>query len=117
MSDRRTAAPGDGSDAREETSLKGWRRHARVSDRTGGPSLALGDKLRAVVLYGPAARGERPSGDSEIHLLVVLADLALETLAAAGPALGRWIGRGRAMPRLFTPATLREAADVFPVEL
>jgi hypothetical protein len=94
-----------------------WRSHAAVSDLVAGLSLALGDKLRSVVLYGPAARGEKPSGDAELHLLVVLADLELATLAAAGPHLARWLARGRAMPRLFTPATLSEAADVFPIEL
>ena len=103
--------------ARDESSTRRWRSHAAVADLIASLTLALSDKVRAVVLYGPAARGEKPSGDSELHLLLVLADLELATLAAAGPALARWTGRGRAMPRLFCPATLAEAADVFPVEL
>ena len=97
--------------------MKRWRSHAAVSDLIAGLTLALGDKLRSVVMYGPAARGEKPSGESELHLIVLLSDLKLETLAAAGPSLARWIGRGRAMPRLFTASTLAAAADVFPVEL
>jgi hypothetical protein len=116
------AAPADTRDEdimseRDEASVKRWRGHPAVSDLIAGLSLALGDKLRAVVLYGPAARGEKPSGESELHLMVMLADLELGTLSAAGPALARWTGRGRAMPRLFTPSTLTDAADVFPVEL
>jgi hypothetical protein len=103
--------------AADPARVKQWREHAAVSDLIAGLALALEDKLRAVVLYGPAARGEKPSGDGELHLMVVLADLELTTLAAAGPALARWIGRGRAMPRLFTSGTLADAADVFPVEL
>jgi hypothetical protein len=106
-----------GGSARDETNLKRWRSHAAVSDLIAGLSLALGDKLRAVVLYGPAARGEKPSGDSELHLMLVVSDLELATLEAAGPPLARWTGRGRAMPRMFSPTTLSEAADVFPVEL
>jgi hypothetical protein len=102
---------------RDEASIKRWRNHAAVSDLIAGLSLALGDKLRAVLLYGPAARGETASGDSELHLMVVLADLDLAALAAAGPSLARWTARGRAMPRLFSPSTLLGAADVFPVEL
>jgi hypothetical protein len=107
----------DTMNARDEAAMKRWRNHAAVSDLIAGLSLALGDKLRAVLLYGPAARGEKPSGDSELHLMVVLADLEIATLAAAGPSLARWIGRGRAMPRMFSPTTLADAADVFPVEL
>jgi hypothetical protein len=121
MTDKRTATgsatDGGGATAREEASVKRWKSHAAVSDLIAGLTLALGDKLRAVVMYGPTARGERTSGESELHLLIVLGNLTLETLAAAGPSLARWTARGRAMPRIFTPATLAEAADVFPVEL
>ena len=122
MSEEHTAKPaaeaaGTGREAAEKARAKAWRDHPAVSDLIAGLNLALGDKLRAVVLYGPAARGEKTSGDHELHLLVVLANLDLDTLGAAGPSLDRWIGRGRAMPRLFTPATLSEMADVFPVEL
>ena len=126
MSDERSATNGVRAAARagaspdtdaDQASVKAWRSHAAISDLVSGLSLALGDKLRAVVLYGPAARGEKTSGDEELHLLVVLGDLELDTLTAAGPSLGRWVGRGRATPRLFTQATLRDAADVFPIEL
>lgn len=78
---------------------------------------ALGDRAVAVVVYGPAARDEEIAGDGELNVLVVLADLELSTLAAAGPALARWLKRGLSHPRLVTPETLAAAADVFPIEL
>ncbi len=117
MTDRTDGAGTSESRGRDDASTRRWRSHGAVADLIASLTLALSDKLRAVVLYGPAARGEKPSGDSELHLLVLLADLELATLTAAGPSLARWTGRGRAMPRLFSPATLAEAADVFPVEL
>jgi hypothetical protein len=127
MSDQRTARgsaqSGGKSDSEgahgggEAAQLRAWREHRPVSDLLAGLSLALGDKLRAVVLYGPAARLDRPSTGDDLHLLVVVSALDLETLGAAGPSLERWLASGNAMPRLFTPETLRAAADVFPIEL
>jgi hypothetical protein len=90
--------------------------HGPLTDLVARLSRDLGDKLRAVLLYGPAARGEAIDG-AELHLLVLLADLQLPTLAAAGPALEKWVSGRQPMPRLFTPATLAAAADVFPIEL
>jgi len=80
---------------------------------------ALDERVLAVVLYGPAARGEEAAGtgEAELNVLVVLRDLELATLAAAGPALARWLKRGLPHPRLVTPETLAAAADVFPIEL
>jgi len=98
-----------------------WKQQPSVRDLLAGLTAALDAKLRAVVLYGPAARGEPIAGATDLHLLVVLADLELETIAAAGPALERWIGHGRGQgrpfPRLVTAASLADAADVFPIEL
>jgi hypothetical protein len=105
------------SRAAPDQSVSRWRSHRPISEIIAGLSLALGDGLRSLVLYGPAARGEKASGDQELHLLVVLADLDLDTLTAAGPSLRRWVGRDRPTPRLFTQATLRQTADVFPIEL
>jgi hypothetical protein len=98
-----------------------WKQQPSVRDLLAGLTDALGDTLRAVLLYGPAARGEPVAGATDLHLLVVLADLELETLAAVGPAIDRWIGHGRGQgrpfPRLVTADSLADAADVFPIEL
>jgi predicted nucleotidyltransferase len=94
-----------------------WRKHPAIAELIGALERAVGDKLAAVVLYGPAARGEMTREASDLHLLVLLADLELGTLSAASPAILKWIGRDLPIPRLFCPATLGEAADVFPIEL
>jgi hypothetical protein len=94
-----------------------WKQQTYVADLVDGLSDALGDKLRAVVLYGPAIRAEAGAPPQELAALVVLADLEPDTLAACGPALGKWVGSDLPIPRLFSPTTLAEAADVFPIEL
>jgi hypothetical protein len=94
-----------------------WTQHAAIAELIKGLEGAVGKTLRSVVLYGPAVRGEVANGSGELHILVVLSDLKLETLEAAGAPLARWVKRGLPMPRLFSPATLRDAADVFPIEL
>lgn len=93
-----------------------WKKQSDIADLIEGLSDALGDKLRSVVLYGPAVRGEG-AGANELPLLIVLADLEPDTLTAAGPALSKWVGRDLPVPRLFSPTTLSEATDVFPIEL
>jgi len=81
-----------------------------------GLEEALGPKLRSVVLYGSAARGDYHKERSDLNLLLVLEDLELKTLQALGPPVARWRARGHHVPRLFTPASLVESADVFPIE-
>lgn len=76
----------------------------------------LGGRLRAVVLYGSAARGDHRQGTSDFNLIVVLQDLDPAALEALSPALKWWARQGQPAPRLFSPAIIGEAADVFPIE-
>ncbi len=94
-----------------------WKKQSDIATLVDGLTDALGDRLRAVILHGPAARGEVIAGPHELALLVLLADLEPETLTAAGPALARWVSRDLPVPRLFSASSLSEAADVFPIEL
>jgi len=77
---------------------------------------ALGDRLRSVVLYGSAARGDYERATSDLNLILVLEDLETTTLEQLNPALTRWESRRQPLPRLFTPAIIAESADVFPIE-
>jgi predicted nucleotidyltransferase len=77
---------------------------------------ALGGRLRSVVLYGSAARGDYRPVTSDLNLILVLEDLDPATLEALTPALDRWRLRGHPFPHLFSPALIRESADVFPIE-
>lgn len=77
---------------------------------------ALGPRLRSVVLYGSAARGDFHEATSDFNLILVLEDLEPRTLEALTSPVERWRREGHHPPRLFTPALIAESADVFPIE-
>ena len=94
-----------------------WKKHSDIAALVDGLTEALGDKLRAVVLHGPAVRGEVGAAPRELPVLVLVADLDPDTLTAVGPTLAKWVSHDLPVPRLFTATSLTEAADVFPIEL
>jgi hypothetical protein len=73
-------------------------------------------RLLSVILYGPAAHGDYRPGITKLHLMVVLQELDLATLAAVGVPVRWWLKRPHPMPRFFSPAHIEESADVFPIE-
>ena len=100
-----------------------------MDDRTNGvtddPKLqkmvedlrgAAGDRLLSVVLYGSAARGDFQKATSDWNLILVLRDLSPDSLESIAAPLARWRKQRQPMPRLFSPETIAESADVFPVE-
>lgn len=78
---------------------------------------ACADKLRSVVLYGSAAAGDHAGKRSDYNVLVVTSDLTQETLAAFSRTARAWEKDGNPAPLLFTEERLRQASDVFPIEL
>ena len=78
---------------------------------------AMGPGLVSMVLYGSAARGDFHEKTSDLNLILVLQDLEPATLEALSPAIRAWRKHGHPAPRLFTPALIRESADVFPIEM
>ena len=92
------------------------RQRKTVTEMTARLRQALGDRLRAVVLHGPAARGEHVD-EGELHLLVVVTDLELTTLGALAGPMAYARKRGLPVPRIFSPALLASSGDVFPIEL
>jgi predicted nucleotidyltransferase len=79
-------------------------------------TAALGARLRSVVLYGSAARGDFDKATSDLNLLLVMEDLDAATLEAMEPILTRWTRQGQPLPRFFSPRLIAESADVFPIE-
>ena len=77
---------------------------------------SAGDRLLAAVLYGPAAHGDSGGHDGELNLLIVLKDLEPESLARLGEPVSWWLKKHQPMPRMFSPAVISDAADVFPIE-
>lgn len=79
-------------------------------------SSALGPRLVSVVLYGSAARGDFVKRVSDFNVLVVTADLDVDTLERLAAPFARWRARRQPVPRVFAVAALGAAADVFPIE-
>jgi len=86
-----------------------------VDDMQRKLTEALGGKLDALVLYGPATWGDR--ADGEVHLLIVLADAEVATLDALAGPLAFWRRNDLPVPRLVTRAELARMSDVFPLEI
>ena len=76
----------------------------------------FGDDLRAVVLYGSAARGDYRAGVSDINLLVLLRQLGLAELQRAAPITRDWVARGNPPPLMLSEHEWRTSADAFPIE-
>lgn len=77
----------------------------------------LGDRLRAVILYGSAAAGDYVGKASDYNILVVMDRLGVDELKALGRTSSAWKRAGNPPPLLFTLDGLRRSADVFPIEL
>jgi len=77
---------------------------------------AHGDDLRAVILYGSGAAGDRHPRYSDLNVLVVLRETGAGALAVAGPALRKWERAGNPAPLFMTPEFLARSADAFPLE-
>lgn len=77
---------------------------------------AYGDSLRAVVLYGSAARGDYREGSSDLNLLVVLDELDAAALHRGSPLAREWVAARNPPPLMFSESEWRSSADVFPIE-
>jgi predicted nucleotidyltransferase len=77
---------------------------------------AAGDNLRSLVLYGSAARGNAGPG-SDVNLLLLLGDASAAALRPLGPAVRQWVKSGEPPPLIFSEASWRASADVFPIEV
>jgi predicted nucleotidyltransferase len=79
-------------------------------------SVALGDRLRSVVLHGSVARGEAVEGVSDVNLLVLVDAVDAALLRDLAPHARRWLKAERALPLVLTWDEWAAAADVFAIE-
>ncbi len=79
--------------------------------------MACPQGLKSVVLYGSAAAGDHTGKRSDYNILVIAENLGLETLNAISKTAAKWAQAGNPSPLMFTEERLRQATDVFPVEL
>lgn len=78
---------------------------------------ALGDRLRSVLLYGSAARGEYIEGTSDLNMLVLLDAIEPAALMHAAPACREVLQRHGAAPLLMSGEDWARAADAFAIEV
>jgi len=95
------------------TQVMEWPLLRRMVDDLEG---VLGDRLRSLVLYGSAARGEYQEGTSDFNLVVVTESLDPPTLEALSAPVGAWTRKGQPPPRLLTPTLIADSIDVYPIE-
>lgn len=88
-----------------------------LDDMVNRLSRALGEKLRSVILYGPAAHEDEYQIIGNYNLLIVIAELGPETLRQVGPPLRGWLKKKQPWPRLLSPQLIRDARDIYPIEL
>jgi len=78
---------------------------------------AHGDALRAVVLYGSAARGEHVAKHSDHNVLVLVRALTPAALRASARATREWTALGNPPPLILTESEWHASRDVFAIEV
>ncbi len=80
--------------------------------------MAAADKnLKAIVLFGSAARGEYHERHSDLNVLLLLERAQAVDLEALHPAANWWARKKFPAPQVFTLDELRASADIFAIEL
>lgn len=77
---------------------------------------AYGTNLQSVLLYGSAAAGEHIPKRSDYNVIVIVEQLGLDQLRAAGAVAQAWGESGNPPPMTMTRSEWRSSADIFPME-
>jgi len=78
---------------------------------------AAGANLKAMVLFGSAARGEYHEQHSDLNVLCVLERASADDLETLHEAVVWWERKKFPSPQVFTMQELRASADIFAIEL
>ncbi len=78
---------------------------------------AAGSNLKAIVLFGSAARGEYHEKHSDLNVLCVLERAGAEELEVLHETAAWWERKKFPVPQIFTLEELRASADIFAIEL
>jgi len=87
-----------------------------LQDLLRGLEKALGPRLKSVILFGSAARGDYHPAASDYNVIVVLDALGADVLEALAPVVRPFVLKRHPIPRLFTPELIAASADSFPIE-
>ncbi len=77
---------------------------------------AYGDRLRCVVLYGSAARGEHTARRSDLNVLALVDEITMEHLQREAAVARAWEEAGNPPPLTLTVDEWRGSADIFSIE-
>jgi len=77
---------------------------------------AFGEQLLSIILYGGLARGEYTPQSSDVNVMIVLKEIAFETLERAAPIFQRAGRDVNLAPLLLSENDLRRSTDVFPIK-
>lgn len=78
---------------------------------------AAGANLKAIVLFGSAARGEYHEKHSDLNVLCVLERAGADEVEALHETASWWEKKKFPAPQIFTLDELRASADIFAIEL
>lgn len=95
----------------------GFKKSMTAQELAEEARIALDRGFRSAILYGSSAAGDHLGKASDCNMLIVADDLDMERLAALSDPFRRWTACGNPPPLLFTEKRLREAGDVFPIEM
>jgi Nucleotidyltransferase domain len=87
---------------------------AQLKDRL---QAAVGSNLKAIVLFGSAARGEYHEQHSDLNVLCLLGRASAEDIEALHETAAWWEKKKFPAPQIFTLEELRASADIFAIEL
>jgi hypothetical protein len=88
----------------------------RLQGFTADLKLRYGERLKSVLLYGSAARGDYIAGKSNLNLLVILTRVGAEELAQGNQIFQKYRKKGVVAPLFFTPEYIATSTDSFPME-
>jgi hypothetical protein len=90
--------------------------HMSLDELVSQLAKVYGADLRAVVLYGSAARGEHIARRSDVNVLVIADSLTMAHLREEAAVARAWAESGNPPPLTMTTAEWRGSADIFPME-
>jgi predicted nucleotidyltransferase len=74
--------------------------------------------LECVILFGSAARGDFHEGRSDLNVVCILRSLGVEELGRIAPVVKWWrVEQREPAPLFFTEEELKDAANVFAIEI
>jgi len=92
------------------------RRETLIERFTGELQNALGQRLKSVVLYGSAVRGDFIPGRSDLNFMVVVDNLDFQVLASLAGKVRHFWRKRISTPLVVDEHYIRRSLDVFPLE-